>query len=577
MTDAARSAVRAASGRTRDAGASAALPALLSLVFCFTGLSNHPLRAADEPRVAGIAWEMAHTGDVLVPHLGGEPFMEHPPLYYAALAATIRAFGASDGAARLPGALAAAATLLLAFDLARRMAGRNAGLMAILVLASALGFFRYSHKVMVDAWLAAAVTLGFWAYARAACEPAEDEAPPGHLVVLLYGAAVVAFLVKGPIGVILLGGVVGAHALAARRWRFLRSRAHVPGALLLIVGCAAWPAALYVFAGRESFDAFFWDNFVYRIFPVEGAYGGGHEEAPWFYLLRLPAVVGGWIAVLPAFAAWILRGPLPSGWNAAMIRFAACVLPVGLLLLSVPGTKRSLYLLPALPALAAALGAWIASTRVAPGRGRIERGTVRACAALVALLAAAARALALPAAALARRAGAAALAGRLATATAGLLERARVEARGAAPTRAMPQIAWLAFGFAVFANVVLLARGDPGRDLGPMASGILALAQDGRPLVAFELDEQMRGGMPFYTGVILRNLPDVDALRSFLRENPSARILQGDYTLDGFPEELPELRETHTWPTAEGVYRVYEIAGAGPGSGDEGPRREALE
>jgi len=577
VTDSARGAPGAARGHEPGAGSSAALPVLLSFAFCFSGLSNHPLRAADEPRVAGIAWEMAHTGDVLVPHLGGEPFLEHPPLYYAALAATLRVLGSSDGAARLPGALAAAATLLLAFDLARRMAGWNAGLMSILVLASAQGFFKYSHKVMVDAWLTAAVTLGFWAYARAACESAEDADPPGHLVLLLYAAAVVAFLVKGPVGVILLGGVVGVHVLATRRWRFLRSRAHVLGALLLLAGCAAWPAALRIFAGRESFDAFFWDNFVYRIVPVPGVYAGGHEEPPWFYLLNLPTLVGVWIAVLPALAIWVLRGAFPPGWNRRLIRFTAGALPVGLVLLSVPGTKRSLYLLPALPALAAAVGAWIASTALAPGVSRVERGTLRACAALVALPATAARVLALPAAWLARRAGAAAVADRLTAATAELLERARAETAGAVPTRAASQVAWLAFGFAVLANVVLLAPGDPGRDLGPIARAIAELARNGRPLVAYELDEQMRGALPFYTGTIVTNLHGADALGRFARETPGGLVLQGDYRRPGFPEQFPELRELHDWPMAEGVYRVYEVADSQSGavgtrSAGEAPR-----
>src|SRR3990172_2892071 len=130
--------------------------------------------------------------------------------------------------ARVPGALAAAATLLLTFDLARRMAGGTAGLMAVCVLSSTQGFVKFSHKVMVDAWLTATVMLGYWAYARAACEGGPDEDPPPRLVLLIYGAGVLAFLVKGPVGVILLGGAVGLHALLARRWRFLRSKAHLP-------------------------------------------------------------------------------------------------------------------------------------------------------------------------------------------------------------------------------------------------------------------------------------------------------------------------------------------------------------
>lgn len=47
--------------------------AVLAGIFCFTGLSNHPLRASDEPRVAGIAWEMQHGTSAPIPHLGGAP------------------------------------------------------------------------------------------------------------------------------------------------------------------------------------------------------------------------------------------------------------------------------------------------------------------------------------------------------------------------------------------------------------------------------------------------------------------------------------------------------------------------
>lgn len=568
MTQARCSGARPAGSRTRQDDASIALATLLALAFCFTGLANHPLRAADEPRVAGIAWEMAHTGEVLVPHLGGEPFLEHPPLYYAALAATLRLLGSSDGTARLPSALAALATLLLAFDLARRMAGPHAGLAAVLVLASMLGFFKYSHKVMVDSWLAAAVTLGIWAHARASCEVPPDELPPAHLVVLHYVAALLAFLVKGPVGVILLGGVVGAHVIVARPRGFLRSRAHVAGALVLLVGCSAWPVSLYAVGGRELFDVYFWDNFVYRIFPTAGPYSGGHERPPWFYLTALPALLGGWVAVLPAFAAWVWRTPVPPGWNAAMIRFGASVFPVGLALLSVPGTKRSVYLLPALPALAAALGAWLVSTAVAPGTSRVERATLRGCGALVALLAAALHGLLRPLGALRAPAGAAALGRELVAGSRRRLEYARAEARGATSSRAPMQLAWLAFGVTVFANVVLRAGGDPGRDLRRMAVPISALAGEGRPLVAYALDEQMRGGLPYYTGTILPNLHDPEALRRRLRQTPDALVLLGDYPIPGFAAEFPELRELYQWPTAEGVYRVYGAARAQPGASD---------
>jgi 4-amino-4-deoxy-L-arabinose transferase-like glycosyltransferase len=153
---------------SRDWGIAIALAAL----FAFTGLANHPLQAADEPRVAGIAWEMQHTGQWWVPHLSGVPFLEHPPLFYALLGAFIRALGAFEGVARLPGAIASLGTALLVFSLARRMADRSAGLPALFALIGIAGFARYSHRALVDPLLMLFATCGYYAYARAVWGPA---------------------------------------------------------------------------------------------------------------------------------------------------------------------------------------------------------------------------------------------------------------------------------------------------------------------------------------------------------------------------------------------------------------------
>ena len=73
----------------------------------------------------------------------------------------------------------------------------------------------------------------------------------------------------------------------------------------------------------------------------------------------------------------------------------------------------------------------------------------------------------------------------------------------------------------------------------------------------------MRGALPFYTGFIPRNLGAPDEVRSFLHESPRGLVLQGDFPLRGFPSDLPELLEIRSWPTAEGVYRVYALGAEG--------------
>ena len=59
----------------------------------------------DEGLHASIAQEMADGGDWLVPRLMGKPFLDKPILYFWAEAASLRLFGMSEAAVRLPGLL----------------------------------------------------------------------------------------------------------------------------------------------------------------------------------------------------------------------------------------------------------------------------------------------------------------------------------------------------------------------------------------------------------------------------------------------------------------------------------------
>lgn len=132
----------------------------LSVLISFTGIFDHELIASDEIRVGEIGREMLINDNLLVLTLGGEPFMEHPPRYYWLIAVACQAFGVSDGAARLPSAIAGCLTLLLVYDLTRRLAGSGSGLLTVLVLTTMWGFFRHAHRSMVDPLLSLFVMLG---------------------------------------------------------------------------------------------------------------------------------------------------------------------------------------------------------------------------------------------------------------------------------------------------------------------------------------------------------------------------------------------------------------------------------
>ncbi|HEV7516888.1 MAG TPA: glycosyltransferase family 39 protein, partial [Thermoanaerobaculia bacterium] len=107
---------------------------ILAVLLCFAGLGRS-LWSPDEPTGAAVGRAMLATGDLVVPRLNGQPFLEKPPLYWWVQVLSLRTFGVTAAAARLPSALFGAATLVVAMALGRRFGPRPA-LLAPLILAS---------------------------------------------------------------------------------------------------------------------------------------------------------------------------------------------------------------------------------------------------------------------------------------------------------------------------------------------------------------------------------------------------------------------------------------------------------
>src|ERR1700712_4819395 len=100
--------------------------AILCLFLFFWRLGGVPLFDLDEALYVTGARQMVLSGDIVTPRLNSRPltrpseqavpFFEKPILVYWACAASLRAFGMSEGAARLPVAIAALLTTgLVAF------------------------------------------------------------------------------------------------------------------------------------------------------------------------------------------------------------------------------------------------------------------------------------------------------------------------------------------------------------------------------------------------------------------------------------------------------------------------------
>ncbi len=343
-----------------------------ALLLTLAPVGSHSLWTPDEPTGAGIGRAMADSGDWIVPRLNGQPFLEKPPLYWWALAGSLRLLGVSDAAARAPSALFAVLTLLAVWVAGVRLGGPREGLLGVCVLATTVLFLQNATRVTVDPALMFFVGLahlGFvlWIEARS---PGERRGA----AVLIALALPLAFLCKGIVAVGLGAGPPVLYLLATRRTRAVRellplAAVGIPLFALLVV---PWGIALRDAAGWEGVRECLVNNTVGRMVETQKTHVYGHSEPFWFYLaIALPMLLP-WTLALPAM---LRSGRLRASEGHRLLLATA---GLGLLLLTVPATKREVYLLPLLPAFAIGVAGWLDGVGESGETGSRDRRTLLA-------------------------------------------------------------------------------------------------------------------------------------------------------------------------------------------------------
>jgi len=189
----------------------------LCVVLFFTGIGGNPLWDIDEGMHAAMSHEMVSSGDWLTPRLNGDAWYDKPALFSWLGAICFKLFGFTELAARLPSALAALATVLLTHALGRSLFGGRVGILAGAILATSIQFVLMArvvvHDMVFTLCLTAALVCWWHAYA-------------GHnrrklLLLCFYTALGLATLTKGPIGVVLVGLVIGSFLVLQRRMDFV--------------------------------------------------------------------------------------------------------------------------------------------------------------------------------------------------------------------------------------------------------------------------------------------------------------------------------------------------------------------
>lgn len=286
--------------RTHSHWRDCALLALLCAFLFFFRLGGNGIFDLDEGLYVGAAREMNLSGDFITPRVNGLPFFEKPPLIYWFSAASMRAFGTNEFAARLPSALATTLLAFLILGFGTRFLGRRAGMLAAVMFALSPIVFGEARQLTTDATLDLCIATALFCLFRGFFS--ESRRDSGRLYLGFWAACGFGVLAKGLPG-ILIPCTVGFIFFFLHGGNSLRSAARavgrcrlIPGILLFLLIAAPWHYLAYRYSG----DAFT-QEYIIRQHLARFRGGDDAHRAPfWFYVPAFLVGMFPWSFFVPA-------------------------------------------------------------------------------------------------------------------------------------------------------------------------------------------------------------------------------------------------------------------------------------
>jgi 4-amino-4-deoxy-L-arabinose transferase-like glycosyltransferase len=300
----------------------------------------------DEARFPLMARDVLANGHWLLPEIAGVPMLNKPPLHAWLIAlASLPAGAVTPRTAALASALGGLGVVLATTWIGGRLFGAREGLIAGFVAATTVGVFSLSRSPLPDMSLTLAITLAMGAFGLAELEHRR------HALIAFYGFTGLAFLTKGPVGLIPLAAALTFLVLARGPKGIGRLRS-LPGLALLIALTVPWPL-LALFGARHQFLE---DVLVKDMHSNYFGLGGWQWRRLTEPIRQAVTVLLPW-SVLAPLALWSAaresdretarRSGLVLSWIAAAF-----------LLTAVSERQRLRYYLPLCPPIALLVAAW---------------------------------------------------------------------------------------------------------------------------------------------------------------------------------------------------------------------------
>lgn len=312
------------------------LCAICSVLF-FLNLQSRDFWAPDEGDFALIARELSD--NPVVPHLNGKPYGEKPPLYYYIIHGSKRLFVSlrDEISLRIPSGLFALLGVIFFFLTIQKFYNKHTALTASCILLSTPLYYWQARYLQVDmifsVFVFSCLLLFLWFYSTRKT----------YFVYLSFLFLALAFLVKGPLAIILVLPVIAIFLFTEKNLKILKYHELAIGLVICAIVIFPWYIAVYAKEGAPYlYENVIRQNFL-RFFDA-----WSHKRPFYYYFTTLPLDFFPWSMFLPLGIFLSIRRIRLDGASRYFLIWFVWML----FFLSLSSGKISKYILPALPAIA---------------------------------------------------------------------------------------------------------------------------------------------------------------------------------------------------------------------------------
>jgi 4-amino-4-deoxy-L-arabinose transferase-like glycosyltransferase len=325
---------------------------LFAILMLGLGIGLRDPWPSDEPRFTLVAKHMVESGNWLFPHRGVELYADKPPMLMWLEAVSFKLTHSWRIAFMLPSFLSALATLLLVYDIGRRLWNRKVGMYAAVATLMCMQFVFQAKRAQIDPLVVFLITAANWGLLRhLLCGPDWRKYWIGCF------CAGLGVITKG-VGFLALLMLLPYAWAAAQRWNGIARMGSGTwwrwplGLIATLIAIGSWLVPMLLAARAHADNAAYTayvNNILFHQTAGRYAHAWHHVQSTFYYL---PIMVYAWLPLSLTYP-----GSIPRWWQALKAKDARILLPLGwivlvLLFFSASAGKRDVYILPIVPMLA---------------------------------------------------------------------------------------------------------------------------------------------------------------------------------------------------------------------------------